>query len=155
MELETLDNGLSNNANPDHVPDQADEGAIHSQATILVTSVLDEDRSYQVNGEPVTIGSGKDCDIKLAAAPGVYQEHARMWWRDGRLMLHHLAPNQVTVVSGRHIIWTTLRDGDEAAIGPYLLRIALQREEYQQQDTVLADEQQDDAYSKLPLIRVG
>ena len=98
---------------------------------------MDEDRSYQVNGEPVTIGSGPRCDIKLLAAPGVLPEHARMWWRDGRLMLHHLAPSQVTIVSGKHILWTALNDGDEAAIGPYLLRIALQREEYQLADVVL------------------
>ncbi len=156
MELETLDNGLSNNANPDHAPDLAHEGAIRSQATVLVTSLLDEDRSYQVNGEPVTIGSGPHCDIKLLAAPGVLPEHARMWWRDGRLMLHHLAPSQVTIVSGKHILWTALNDGDEAAIGPYLLRIALQREEYQQGDgKAPADEKQHDAYSGIALLRAG
>ena len=79
-----------------------------------------------------------------------------MWWRDGRLMLHHLAPSQVTIVSGRHIIWTTLEDGDEAAIGPYLLRIALQREEYQQGGGIgLAENRSPDAYSGSPLIRAS
>ena len=128
VEPRSLGRRLGNNTNLD----QADVGSFPSQATVLVTSVLEEDRRYQVVEEPATIGSGARCEIRLPAAPGVFPEHARLWWRDGRLMLHHLAPGQVTIVSGRHIIWTTLEDGDEAAIGPYLLRIALQREEFQQ-----------------------
>ena len=111
--------------------DNADVGGFASQATVLVTSQQAKDRRYEVVDKPVTIGSGAHCDIRLPAAPGVFPEHARLWWRDGRLMLHHLAPSQVTIVSGRHIIWTALQDGDEAAIGPYLLHIALQRDEFQ------------------------
>lgn len=105
-----------------------------AQATVLVTSAREEDCSYRIVGQPMTIGTGPLCDIRLPDAPGVFPLHARMWWRDGRLMLHHLAPSQVTIVSGRHIIWTSLENGDEAAIGPYLLRIAFQREEYQQEE---------------------
>jgi hypothetical protein len=152
MEPRSLGRRLRNNSNMD----QADVGSIQSQATVLVTSALDEDRRYQVIGEPATIGSSARCDIRLPVAPGVFPEHARLWWRDGRLMLHHLAPSQVTVVSGKHIIWTTLEDGDEAAIGPYLLRIALQREEYQQGgDLGLAGNRRPDVYSGSPLIRTS
>lgn len=152
VEPGSLGSRLGNNSNQDY----ADAGSSQSQATVLVTSALDEDRSYQVVGEPATIGSGPRCDIRLPAAPGVFPEHARLWWRDGRLMLHHLAPGQVTIVSGRHIIWTTLGDGDEAAIGPYLLHIALQREEYQPGGGVgLIEKGQHDAYSGGPLIRVS
>lgn len=152
VEPRSLGRRLRNNSNMG----QADFGSIQFQATVLVTSVLEEDRRYQVVGEPATIGSGARCDIRLPDAPGVFTEHARLWWRDGRLMLHHLAPGQVTIVSGRHIIWTTLEDGDEAAIGPYLLRIALQREEYQQGVGMgMAENRQPDAYSELPLIRAS
>ncbi len=152
LEPRPLGRRLRNNSNLGH--DDAD--SFDSQATVLVTSNLEEDRSYQVIGEPVTIGYSARCDIKLPAAPGVFAEHARMWWRDGRLMLHHLAPSQVTIVSGRHIIWTTLEDGDEAAIGPYLLRIALQREEFQQVGGLgLAGTQRPDAYAGIPLIRAS
>ena len=136
--------------------DDAEGDSLGCQATVLVTSGLDEERSYQVVGKPVTIGSGKHCDIRLQAAAGVSAVHARMWWRDGRLMLHHLAPGLATVVSERHVIWTSLEDGDEAAIGPYLLRIALQREEGQQEgDTDLAENGWQNDYSAIPLIRAN
>ena len=152
MEPRSSGGRLSNHSDQDH----ADAGSFPSQATVLVTSALDEDRSYRVVGEPATIGSGARCDIRLPAAPGVFTVHARMWWRDGRLMLHHLAPGQVTIVSRKHIIWTTLEDGDEAAIGPYLLRIALQGEEIQPAVGIgLAESRRQDAYSGSPLIRAS
>ena len=46
-------------------------------------------------------------------------------------MLHHIAPDLGTYVGSRKIIWTSLEDGDEAAIGPYTLRIGLGRREIQ------------------------
>ncbi len=96
---------------------------VSAEATILITSGLDQGRSFQVGGEPVTIGSGENCGIRLPAAPGFAAEHARLWWRDGQRMLHHLAPDEATVVAGKQIIWTSLQNGDEASIGPYSLRI--------------------------------
>ncbi len=51
-------------------------------------------------------------------------EHARLWWRDGQRMLHHLAPDHATIISGKQIIWTSLEDGDEPSFGPYSLRIS-------------------------------
>ncbi len=152
MEPGSFGRRLRNNSNMD----QADVGSIQSQATVLVTSQQEEDRRYQVVGKPLTIGSSVRCHIRLPAAPGVFPEPARLWWRDGRLMLHHLAPSQVTIVSGRHIIWTTLEDGDEAAIGPYLLRIALQKEENQPgEGTEPAENRRPAAYAELPLIRAS
>ena len=94
-------------------------------AAILITSGLDEGRMFWVSEKPVTIGTGANCDIKLSAAPGIAEEHARLWWRDGRLMLHHIAPDLFTFVGSRNIIWTSLTDGDEASIGPYMLRICV------------------------------
>jgi predicted component of type VI protein secretion system len=84
-----------------------------------------------VSEKPVTIGTSENCDIRLPAAAGIAEEHARLWWRDGRLMLHHIAPNLVTLVGSREILWTSLEDGDEAAIGPYTLRISVGRQEIQ------------------------
>ena len=101
------------------------------EAAVLVTSDLEESRSFRVAGKPVTIGTGQNCDIRLPAAEGIAEEHARLWWRDGRLMLHHIAPDLATYVATKNIIWTSLEDGDEAAIGPYTLRIVLGREEVQ------------------------
>ena len=90
----------------------------------MITSGVDQDLSFQVGGQPVTIGWGENCAIRLPAAPGFAAEHARLWWRDGQRMLHHLAPGQETIVAGKQIIWTSLQDGDEASIGPYSMRIS-------------------------------
>ena len=68
---------------------------------MLVTSDLDEGRLFQVSEKPVTIGTGDNCDIRLPASEGIAEEHARLWWRDGRLMLHHIAPDLVTFVGSR------------------------------------------------------
>ena len=98
-------------------------------AAVLVTSGRDEDRMFRVSDKPATIGSDESCEIRLPATAGIAEKHARLWWRDGRLMLHHLAPNLVTFVGGRQITWTSVEDGDEALIGPYTLRIAVGQQE--------------------------
>ena len=49
-------------------------------------------------------------------------------------MLHHIAPELVTLVGSREILWTSMEDGDEAAIGPYTLRISVGRQEIQTQE---------------------
>ena len=102
-----------------------------AEAAVLITSELYEGRQYRVSEKPATIGTGENCDIRLPAAAGVAEEHARLWWRDGRLMLHHIAPDLVTHVGSREILWTSLEDGDEATIGPYTLRIGVGRREIQ------------------------
>ncbi len=101
------------------------------EAAVLITSELYEGRLFRVSEKPATIGTGEDCDIRLPAAAGVAEEHARLWWRDGRLMLHHIAPELVTLVGSRKILWTSMEDGDEVAIGPYTLRISVGRQEIQ------------------------
>jgi hypothetical protein len=45
-----------------------------------------------------------------------------MWWRDGRLMLHHIAPGHVTTLAGESIMWAAVEDGDEVGVGPYVLQ---------------------------------
>ena len=50
-----------------------------SEAAVLVTSELDEGRLFRVSEKPATIGTGENCDIKLAAAAGIAEEHARLW----------------------------------------------------------------------------
>jgi len=91
-------------------------------AIVIVAAGPDEGRSFEVGGQPVTIGSGSTCVIRLTAAPGLAKLHARMWWRDGRLMLHHLAPGHVTTLAGRSVVWAAAEDGDEISVGPHVLR---------------------------------
>lgn len=93
-----------------------------SNATVVITSGPDEGRSFDIGEQPVTIGSGPTCTIRLSEVPGVAREHARVWWRDGRLMLHHIARGQATSLSGRTVSWAILDEGDDVSIGPYVLR---------------------------------
>jgi len=93
-----------------------------SKATVVVTSGPSEDLRFELGEEPVTIGSGNRCAIRLPAAPGLAEQHARMWWRDGRLMLHHIASGHLTTLAGRSIVWAAVEDGDEVSVGPYVLR---------------------------------
>jgi len=100
------------------------------EATLVITSGYlsgqDQGHSFQVGRQPVTIGSGETCAIRLSATPEVAAEHARIWWRDGRLMLHYLATGQQPIVVGgkRIIDWVALQDGDEIRIGPYTLSVS-------------------------------
>jgi VWFA-related protein len=92
------------------------------KAGIVIISGPDRGRSFKVGELPVTVGSGDACAIHLSAAAGVGAEHARIWWRDGRLMLHHIAPRLRTMLAGKTIVWAALENGDEVAIGPHVLR---------------------------------
>jgi VWFA-related protein len=71
---------------------------------------------------PVTIGSGPGCDLIVPAMPGVAPEHARVWIRDGRPMLHHLAPGYTTTVNGAPSAWASIGPADSVGIGPLNLR---------------------------------
>jgi len=93
-----------------------------SKAIVVVTSGPSEGLRFELAEEPVTIGSGNRCAIRLPAAPGLAEQHARMWWRDGRLMLHHIASGHVTTLAGRSVVWAAVEDGDEVSVGPYVLR---------------------------------
>lgn len=77
---------------------------------------------FQVGNAPVLIGWGEGCGIRFARSPDVAAEHARVWLRDGRLMIHHLASGQKTVVADKPVTWASLSKNDEITIGPYGLR---------------------------------
>ena len=133
-------------ANPDGARERRGPGKFEAitpeeaEAAILITSDLYEGRLFRVSEKPATIGTGENCDMRLPAAAGVAEEHARLWWRDGRLMLHHIAPELVTQVGSRTILWTSLEDGDEAGIGPYTLRISVGRQEIQTKEEAAPSE---------------
>jgi hypothetical protein len=92
--------------------------------TILMVSGPEFIRSFQLGDQPGTIGAAPSSSVHLPAAPGVAGDHARFWWRDRQLMLHHVATDQVTRVNGNQIVWTSLEEGDEVWIGPYLVEIS-------------------------------
>lgn len=71
---------------------------------------------------PVTIGSAPGCELQLPASPDVAPEHARIWVRDGRPMLHHLAMGYVTSLNGAPADWASVSANDRIGIGPHTLR---------------------------------
>jgi uncharacterized protein YegL len=82
------------------------------------------DQSFEVGDEPVTLGTSSECQIRLEEGEGaVAVQHARVWLRDGNLMLHHLAPLHESLVGGRPVSWVSLETGDEVDIGPYRLLV--------------------------------
>ena len=77
--------------------------------------------SFVVGEAPITIGYGTSCEIRLPEAPGFAREHARVWSRDGKLMLHHLAIGAETRLTDRSVMWASLDPGDRVTLGPYRL----------------------------------
>ncbi|MBT5774189.1 MAG: VWA domain-containing protein [Dehalococcoidia bacterium] len=75
---------------------------------------------------PITIGTAEDCRARVETCSGVAAQHARIWQRDGRPMLHHVAAGYQTQVNGGSIEWAALNHGDEIAIGPYRFRFVSQ-----------------------------
>ena len=101
-------------------PDQELPLSATRRITILGS---DGERSFEIGQHPVTLGSAPNCQIRLEAAPGVAENHARCWLREGTLMLHHLSPGHESLVGGNRVTWVSLARGDEVHIGPYRLRV--------------------------------
>ncbi len=73
--------------------------------------------------EPVTLGSDRECDVRLAGEPGpVAPAHAQIWFTGERFIVRSLDPLHPTVLCGQRVNWAGLDDGDEIEIGPYRLR---------------------------------
>jgi hypothetical protein len=84
--------------------------------------------SATVGIAPISLGSDATCSLALDAAPGVAPVHARIWTRDGRVMLHHVAEGEPTLVNGQPVEWAVLQDGDRLAIGPHTISFALDQD---------------------------
>ncbi len=70
----------------------------------------------------MTVGSGPDCDLQLPEGDQVAPTHGRFWFRDGRLMFHHLASAYQTRTNGDIVEWGSLRIGDEIQIRPFVVK---------------------------------
>ena len=78
---------------------------------------------WALGAGPTVIGtSARDCNIVLPPSNQVAAEHARIWLRDGRYVLHHVGGmSRKTFIAGHEAEWVTLESGDELAIGPHKL----------------------------------
>lgn len=68
--------------------------------------------------DPVSVGTAEDCAVRLKDASGMAPLHARLWWRDGAVMLHAVGSGETTV-NGSPVVWASLRDGDTVTFGPH------------------------------------
>lgn len=82
----------------------------------------DDGSGYSLGREPTTIGSSDEhCSIVLAG-DGIAPEHARIWFRQGKFLLHHVGGlSRKTYVSGQEADWVVLESGDEVTIGAHRL----------------------------------
>ena len=85
-------------------------------------------REYAIGAEAAIIGSSPDaCQVVLEGA-GVAPEHARIWIRDGRCLLHHVGGmSRKTYVGSDEVEWVVLEPGDEVRIGSPPPRLPLRR----------------------------
>lgn len=81
----------------------------------LVASQAGATSRVDLNGA-VSIGSSPDSDI-VFSGEGVAHHHARLWARDGKVMVHHLAAGYETLVAGEPVDWAPLAAGSEVRVG--------------------------------------
>jgi len=95
----------------------------HGTLTLITDSTISDafaGKIFRLSKGPAVIGSAPNCEIRVPEAAGVSAEHARIWFRDSRPMLHHLASGCVTNINGESVTFASLSDGDGIAIGPYV-----------------------------------
>jgi hypothetical protein len=83
----------------------------------LIDTVSDE--VYALNGGPAIIGtSRRHATIVMPIDADVAPEHARIWLRDGRYLLHHVGGmSRKTYVNNHEADWVVLESGDEIRLG--------------------------------------
>ncbi|MCH8993804.1 MAG: VWA domain-containing protein [Chloroflexi bacterium] len=87
--------------------------------------------TYSIGGSPVSIGSGHRCLIRLSERPDdeheIASEQARVWIRDGQLMVHQV--RRLTEAGATGGGWEILTPGEAFSVGPYTFLFALADEQ--------------------------
>lgn len=111
---------------------------------IRVTSGPRQGEAFAVGASPVSIGAGHRCRILLkdeSGAEEIASEHARVWIREGHLMVHEV--RRLTDTGSIGGTWEILQPGDTFPIGMYTFQFVLGEEQSAQppsQDAVAAIE---------------
>ncbi len=102
----------------------AREGDVLPQAggTLEILSGLAQGARFDLEAAPATIGTAPECWVRLPVGDGVAPLHARLWWRDGKPMLHHIASGYQTRVNGQPIVWASLDPETEIMLGSVAIR---------------------------------
>jgi hypothetical protein len=94
-------------------------------AVATLTSKGGGGEEFSLGPEPNTIGSSISACTIVLVGDGIAPEHARIWFRQGKFLLHHVGGlSRKTYVSGHEADWVVLESGDEVAIGPHRLVFA-------------------------------
>jgi VWFA-related protein len=88
-------------------------------ATGRLISLPDSAEVHPLGAGPAVIGtSRRHCNIVLPHGADAAPEHARIWLRDGRYLLHHVGGmSRKTYVNNHEADWIVLEDGDELRFG--------------------------------------
>lgn len=97
------------------------------QGHLRMTSGPGAGETFPIGGSPVSIGSGHRCRIRLSERPDdehdIAPEHARVWIRDGQLMVHEV--RRLTEEGATGGGWEILTPGEAFSVGPYTFLFAL------------------------------
>jgi hypothetical protein len=98
-------------------------GRAEAIATLTVKDSTSEE--FALGRDPCILGSASDICTVVLAGEGIAPEHARIWYRQGKFLLHHVGGlSRKTYVSGHEADWVVLETGDEVSIGPHRLVFA-------------------------------
>lgn len=80
-----------------------------------------QSRIVEIGAGPLVLGtSPKRCQVVLSDHGAIAPEHARIWLRGNRYVLHHVGGmSRKTLVGGHEADWVVLDPGDEITIGAY------------------------------------
>ena len=82
--------------------------------------------TFILTDRPISLGADPQCDVTLESqGDGVAPFHARIWYREGRFMIHQVADRQKILVGARPLTWGILEDGDELRISHHRLTFEL------------------------------
>jgi pSer/pThr/pTyr-binding forkhead associated (FHA) protein len=75
-----------------------------------------EGRSERFEQAKITVGRGKESDVRLAD-PNVSRRHAIIFWDRGRLFIEDLSSTNGSLLNGHTVEYSMLRNGDVVTAG--------------------------------------
>jgi VWFA-related protein len=111
---------------PELVGDDAPEPESIGEPLGLLISRAGADlgSEYTVGGKPVSVGSGARCGVRIDDAD-MAAEEARIWIRNGHLMVHRMTKLTTMVNEGTSGGWMILEPGDTFEVGQHRFEFRL------------------------------
>jgi VWFA-related protein len=85
-------------------------------------------QAYEIGARPVSIGSSPRCAVRLDASAETAPEEARVWVRNGRLVVHRVATLTAMALEGASGGWVILDPGDDIDLGGVRFRFELMQD---------------------------